>query len=145
MDFYINVQCVPEGEKQPRTFIAPQGSRVPISPVFRDLADLYPWMAENGWRSAEYVGGKFNPWRCESEAEAAKIPEKCLVYARKFRQVFASRLPKDCVDRDAMTAYEFAKLVQEQTGETFAACALAVAEVIPEVFANYWEAHAIAS
>lgn len=28
-----------------------QGRRVPISPVFDSLAELYPWMRANGWES----------------------------------------------------------------------------------------------
>lgn len=52
IEYFIHVQCTATGHDHPGTFIAPKGCRTPISPMFRDLAELYRWMRETGWMSS---------------------------------------------------------------------------------------------
>lgn len=85
--FSIYVQCVPHyaqvpvsednlkrirDRQQPKTFIALTGGNPPVSPLFDSLAELYPWMRENGWVSDEYVDGVQYPWRVKKVATNKK-------------------------------------------------------------------------
>ena len=66
---WINVQCVENATGKVGTFLSlkesGKPSRTAISPVFAGLAELYAWMRRNGWRSAEWDGERFSPWRVE--------------------------------------------------------------------------------
>jgi hypothetical protein len=77
--------------------------------------------------------------------ETTPIPPQILAVARTMRSVFASRIPTDPCQRDVISAYGFAKLVEEQTKAPFEMCSRAVAEIIPEVFADFWETVGVAA
>ena len=66
-EYRANVQCTEASTGKVGTFIAPADSREAVSPVFSSLAQLYPWMRENGWRFQEGVGQRFVPWRVVKE------------------------------------------------------------------------------
>lgn len=68
LEYSINVQCTATGHDMPGTFISPAGCRTPVSPVFRDLAELYPWMRANGWMSAS---SETLPWGVARVAQPA--------------------------------------------------------------------------
>lgn len=59
--------------------------------------------------------------------------------ARTWDQYFDHQAKKPTA-RYWLTSYEAAKLVQEQCGCEFRAASLALESVIPELFAEYWEA-----
>jgi len=61
-DYCINVQCTDRVSGKLGSFIADTDHNA-ISPVFKDLSELYPWMRENGWKSEERAGESFTPWR----------------------------------------------------------------------------------
>jgi hypothetical protein len=66
---FINVQCKESVSGNVGTFLTRQAGkedRKAISPVFKDLAELFPWMRRNGWALAENVNGVFVPWRVEA-------------------------------------------------------------------------------
>jgi hypothetical protein len=63
MEYKMNVQCVEDATGVLGTFIAEAGTHKAVTPIFRDLAELFPWMRENGWKSDEYIGNVFIPWR----------------------------------------------------------------------------------
>ena len=77
--------------------------------------------------------------------ENTPIPLKILAVARGVRSVFASQIPTDPCQRDVISAYDLAKLVEEQTKAPFEVCSRAVAEIIPEVFADFWETVGVAA
>jgi hypothetical protein len=62
MEYRIAVQCKDTETGQVATFIRNE-NRTAISPLFPDLAGLYPWMRDSGWKSDEGYGDNFQPWR----------------------------------------------------------------------------------
>ena len=61
-----------------------------------------------------------------------------LAIARALRQVFEDQIPKTIDDGIGLNAYNFAKMIQEQTGCTFREAMGPTQEVCPELFADYW-------
>ncbi len=66
--------------------------------------------------------------------------------ARGIRRIFASQIPTTWdelrerhVYHSDLTAYQAAKMIEEQSRCNFETAAEAVSEIIPELFANYWE------
>jgi hypothetical protein len=66
MEYRINVRCDDETTGNTGTFIAGAGTHKAVTPIFLDLAELFPWMRLNGWKSEEYKGNLFIPWRVVS-------------------------------------------------------------------------------
>lgn len=68
-EYRISVQCTDTTTGETGDFIAgfENGRRIALSPIFQSLAELYPWMHKNGWKSDEYISlgteTKFVPWR----------------------------------------------------------------------------------
>jgi hypothetical protein len=52
-EYILCTQCVPDNGTTPKDFIAENGTRKPVSPLFDSLTELYIWMSENGWESTE--------------------------------------------------------------------------------------------
>jgi uncharacterized glyoxalase superfamily protein PhnB len=69
-----------------------------------------------------------------------KRPAKkdAVTMARTFRIMFERELPRNPFERAAMTAYQFALLVQDQTKGSFEEAMDATAKIAPELFAEYW-------
>ena len=74
-EFYIKVQCPDPETGKNADFIAgfEDGREKRVSPLFGSLADLYPWMKRNGFKSAEDVAlpdgrTQFRPWRVVKSA-----------------------------------------------------------------------------
>jgi hypothetical protein len=69
-EYYIKVQCPDPQTGEKADFIAgfENGRETRVSPLFTTLADLYPWMKRNGFKSDETVSlpegrTQFRPWR----------------------------------------------------------------------------------
>jgi hypothetical protein len=62
MEYRIAVQCKDVASGKTATFIRDE-NKVAVSPLFRDLVELFPWMRENGWKQEEGYGENFKPWR----------------------------------------------------------------------------------
>lgn len=68
--------------------------------------------------------------------------------AKALRALFDTRIPKTWAqyfEGSAMSAYEMVKLIQEQTGLSFVGAGEICQEVMPELFADYWEEKAISA
>jgi len=63
MEYTLKVQCTDSTTGVTGCFIGEKGTYKAETPVLRDLAEFYPWMRQNGWKSDEYVNGVFHPWR----------------------------------------------------------------------------------
>lgn len=62
MEYRIAVQCIDTETSKIGTFIRDE-TKQRVSPLFRSLVDLYPWMHDNKWKLDEYVENTFTPWR----------------------------------------------------------------------------------
>lgn len=70
VDYRMSVQCKEPTTGETGCFIHDTDGNT-VSPLFKDLAELYPWMRENGWKTDEYPDsrpGTFVPWRVSHTA-----------------------------------------------------------------------------